>query len=120
MLDSFAKKFGLKPNNTIQIKEVEKNSIKVEIKEYKINLEKNILTFSSFWKTYSTQFPLLASQVRKYCIVPFSSVAVESSFSDANFLQRKERSSLSSKNLRYSSVLKSTYKSTIIEDLNQF
>jgi hypothetical protein len=56
----------------------------------------------------------------KYCIVPSSSVAVESSFSDANFLQRKERSSLPSKNLRYSSVLKSTYKSTIIEDLNQF
>jgi len=74
MLDSFAKKFGLKPNNTIQIKEVEKNSIKVEIKEYKINLEKNNLTFSSFWKTYSTQFPLLASQVRKYCIVPSSSL----------------------------------------------
>ena len=59
---------------------------------------------------------MLASAVRKYCIIPASSVAVESAFSEANFIQRKERSSLSSKNLRYTLVLKTTklFISTIV------
>ena len=36
--------------------------------------------------------PKLASAVRKYCILQASSVSVESSFREANFIQRKEHS----------------------------
>jgi hypothetical protein len=62
---------------------------------------------------------MLASAVRKYCIIPASSIAVESAFSEANFIQRKERSSLSSKNLRFTLVLKSAKRSTIYKQLNK-
>lgn len=51
--------------------------------------------------------PAICQNVRKYCIIQASSVSVESSFSEANFIQRKERNSLSSKTLRYSITLKS-------------
>jgi hypothetical protein len=47
-----------------------------------------------------------ATIVRKYCIIPSSSVPSESAFSVANFIQRKERNSLSSKCIKYSMVLR--------------
>ena len=49
---------------------------------------------------------MLASLVRKYLIIPASSVSSESAFSVANFIQRKERSTLSSKALKKSIILK--------------
>ena len=56
---------------------------------------------------------MLASAVRKYCIIPATSVAVELDFSEANFFQRKEKGRLSSRNLKYTLVLKSAKRSTI-------
>jgi hypothetical protein len=68
------------------------------------------LDFSTFWSTKSNELPLLTSFVKKYCAIPASSVASESAFSIANYVQRKERSSLSSKNLRYSMILRESLK----------
>jgi len=48
----------------------------------------------------------LVFYVKYYSIILAFSVSDESSFSKANFLQRKERSSLSSENLRYTMILK--------------
>ena len=79
-------------------------TIKEEIGSY--SSSKKDLDFSSFWLAKSNELPLLASFVRKYCAIPASSVASESAFSIANYVQRKERSSLSSKNLRYSMILR--------------
>ena len=50
--------------------------------------------------------PLLSKLVRNYCITHASSVPSDSAFSMANYIQRKQRSSLSSKQLRYQMLLK--------------
>ena len=75
--------------------------------------DENGKAFSTFWKSESKRLPLLASLVRKYCIIPASSVPAESAFSEGNYLQRKERSKLSSKNLRYSLTMRSLIKSNL-------
>jgi hypothetical protein len=48
----------------------------------------------------------LARLVRHYCIMPMTSVASESAFSMAGYIQRKHRSSLSATTLRYSMLLR--------------
>lgn len=62
--------------------------------------------FRSFWNKNKDQMPRLSQMVRKYCMIPASSVASEAAFSRASYLQRKQRSSLSSKALQYSMILK--------------
>ena len=106
-INSFGKKYGL-PISKLVSKPSEVKAIQDEILNYKKQVSSNELDFSKFWKNNASNMPKLASAVRKYCIIQASSVSVESSFSEANFIQRKERSSLSSKTLRYSITLKST------------
>jgi hypothetical protein len=55
--------------------------------------------FRKFWYENKFKFSRLVEVVKKYSIIPASSVASESAFSEANYIQRKERASLSSKNL---------------------
>lgn len=62
--------------------------------------------FQHFWKQNQTTLPRLASLVRRYNVCPATSVASESTFSIAGYLNRKQRSSLSSTAMRYSMVLK--------------
>jgi len=62
--------------------------------------------FSKYWQSYSGQLPILAVFVQHYSIIPASSVSSEAAFSIANYYQRKERSNLSSKSLRYSMILR--------------
>lgn len=50
--------------------------------------------FSKYWQMYSKKLPILTAFIKRYCIISASSVASESAFSIANFLQRKERSNL--------------------------
>jgi hypothetical protein len=66
----------------------------------------NSISFSEFWRSNFNRFKILVLYVKYYSIISVSSVSDESSFSKANFLQRKERSSLSSENLRYTMILK--------------
>ena len=61
---------------------------------------------SAYWRDHERKLPKLSSLVRKYGMIQASSVASESAFSIANYIQRKERSSLSAKNLRYSIFLR--------------
>jgi hypothetical protein len=62
--------------------------------------------FQPFWNTHQSLFPRLAQLVRRYGIVPATSIASEAAFSVAGFIQRKQRSSLSPLTLQYSMVLK--------------
>jgi len=66
-------------------------------------LEEN---FSKYWQSYSGQLPILAVFVHHYSIIAASSVSSEAAFRIANYYQRKERSNLSSKSLRYSMILR--------------
>ncbi len=101
-INSFGKKYGL-PISKLVSKPSEVKAIQDEILNYKKQVLSNELDFSKFWKNNASYMPKLASD----CIIQASSVSVESSFSEANFIQRKERSSLSSKTLRHSITLKS-------------
>ena len=71
--------------------------------------------FESYWNLNQHKIPILASMVRQFCSAPASSVASEASFSRANYVQRKQRSSLSPTNLGYTMVLQD---SEIIQRLN--
>jgi hypothetical protein len=92
--------------------------IEEELNYFKKKISNNTLDFSNFWKKHATYLPMLASEVRKVCFIAASSVASESSFSEANFIQRKERSSLSSKNLRFSMIFKSAMRRSIYKNDN--
>jgi len=84
------------------------------IEKYNATVENSASFFSDYWRANCSVLPKLAYLVRKYCIIPASSVAIESAFGEGNFIQRKERSSLSSKRLRYSVILKSLARSGLI------
>jgi hypothetical protein len=60
----------------------------------------------SFWRINQDLLPMLSFLVRRFCIIPASSVPSESASSVANFIQRKERSALSASQLRYSIMLR--------------
>ena len=62
--------------------------------------------FQAFWNQYKNKLPRLAQLVRRFNVVPSTSVASEAAFSIAGYVHRKQRSSLSSTSIRYSMVLK--------------
>ena len=65
--------------------------------------------FSKYWQTFSSKLPILTAFVKRYSLISASSVSAEASFSIANYYQRKERSNLSSKSLRYSMILREDF-----------
>ena len=70
---------------------------------YLTSSQDNPLDISLYWGNNSSKLPLLASLVRKYCIIQATS---ESIFSIANYLGCKERASLSLRNFRFSMILR--------------
>ena len=104
---SLAKACNYDNENIISSVQIKKLTAREEIATYKaILVKENVTDIGPFWNKHCKNLPLLASLVRKYSIIPASSVASESAFSVANFIQRKERSSLSSKTLKQSIILK--------------
>ena len=83
-------------------------SLKEEISIY-VSKCKASSDWQGFWNDQQRSMPLLASFVRRYGIIPATSVASESAFSVAGYLQRKQRSSLSPSTLRYLMVLKKSW-----------
>ena len=79
-------------------------TIKEEISKYKAAIISNKNNICEFWNLNQSTLPKLASAARKYCIIPAASVPSESRFSIANFVARKGRSNLSSKNLRLTMI----------------
>ena len=79
-----------------------------EISSY-VKAAKSAANFEEFWFLHQDHFPRLSNLVRTINVIPATSVASESLFSVANFLQRKQRSSMSSTTLRYLLVLKNRH-----------
>ncbi|MBY0580648.1 MAG: hAT family dimerization domain-containing protein [Rickettsiales bacterium] len=92
--------------NLCEEKTQSKRNIKEELSFFNYTIKAKNWKFDEFWYKYENDIPMLASKVREVCTSPASSVGPESSFSVANFIHRKERSNLSSRNLRYSMLLK--------------
>lgn len=90
-------------------------TIQQEIASY-VSLVNKATEFQQFWRNHYRQLPRLASLVRRYCILPATSVACESAFSIAGFIQRKQRSSLAPSALRYLMLLR---ESDLIKNLAQ-
>lgn len=80
-------------------------TIQQEIGFYISSIDKDT-QFENFWKTNELMLPKLASLVRCYCMMPITSVASESAFSIAGYVQRKHRSSISPTTLRYLMLLR--------------
>ena len=74
-----------------------------------VDAARSATDFQEFWITHEKSLPRLARLVRRTNIIPATSVASEALFSIASFLNRKQRSSLSSRTLRYLLVLKSRH-----------
>jgi hypothetical protein len=83
-----------------------KLTIREEINYYKLNCCQKKVSLEEYWHNKASHLPMLASLVREYCAIPATSVASESAFSIANFIQRKERSGLSEETLRSSIILR--------------
>lgn len=83
-------------------------SLDEEISSY-IKSARSFNNFQEFWVAHDKQLPRLASLVRRVNVIPTTSICSEALFSIGNFLQRKQRSSLSSKTLRYLLVLKNRH-----------
>lgn len=108
LLNSLEKLCGLSKNDSrINGKNQKRTlSIKDEISQYNLLVNEESNDFENFWDEKKELLPKLLKLVKKYSIIPGSSIASESAFSIANFIQRKERSSLSSKNLRLTILLR--------------
>ncbi|CAF4315785.1 unnamed protein product [Rotaria sp. Silwood2] len=85
-----------------------------EISGY-IQAAQSVTSFENFWSSHEKSLPRLARLVRQTNISPASSVASEALFSVASFLNRKQRSGLSSRTLRYLLVLKNRHLLDTIE-----
>ena len=70
------------------------------------SIPKDDYQFDSFWQEHERELRKLAKIARKYLSIPSSSVPSESAFSTSNYLLRKNRLGLSSKNITYSMFLK--------------
>ena len=63
-------------------------------------------SFKALWNEHKNEWPILADYKRKLNIMTATSVPSESSFSIAGYAERKQRSRLSAKNLKYSMVVR--------------
>ena len=62
--------------------------------------------FTSFWQANGKEMPQLALAARKYLCICGTSVPSESAFSVSNYVLRKNRLALSSRNVRFTMFLK--------------
>jgi hypothetical protein len=104
VFDEFDRLCGLKPPETLSVA-LKQLSIDEEISFF-VKAVHSADEFQRFWITHQATIPRLATLFRRFNICPATSVASESTFSVAGYLQRKQRASLSSSAMRYPIVLK--------------
>lgn len=70
------------------------------------SIPKDEYGFNTFWREHGKAMPTLLTLARKYLAISASSVPSESTFSVANYVLRKNRLSLTGRNLKYTMFLK--------------
>ena len=104
MLKKFLIKCGV--NSTVDFNDSSKTlTIQQELARMS-SVPKENQEFSTFWQQHHTTMPLLAYQAKKYLAISSTGVPSESAFSVSNYVLRKNRLSLTSKNLKYCMFLK--------------
>jgi hypothetical protein len=96
---------GLDPQVTTSNNTNPKRTIKQELAYYVNKIDKEI-SFEDFWINNEKEIPCLATLVRNFNIRPITSVPIESLFSVAAYVNRKQRASLSPDVFRYSMILR--------------
>lgn len=105
-LDMFLAKCGVVNNScATAVTPLRKRSLREQLAFY-VDRVQEWKVFEGFWNLHHRDLPDMASLARSYNIAPASSVASESLFSIAGYVQRKHRSSLAANTLRYSMVLR--------------
>ncbi len=104
-LNSFLTGCGVNIQTSHFVQVTSKKTIKEEIAYY-INKVDIDVSFEEFWSAHEGELPMLSMVVRSFNIRPISSVASESLFSIAAYVNRKQRCSLSPEALKYSIVLR--------------
>ena len=64
-------------------------------------MRQNSLNLSDFWNEYKKKFPTLYKKLLESNMIVATSVPSESCFSISDYVQRKERSRLTPRNLRF-------------------
>jgi hypothetical protein len=86
---------------------IRSNTLTIEQELAKLSsLPKNEHVCASFWQSHCQSMPQLSILARKYLSISASSVPSESTFSISNYVLRKNRLALTSKNIRYTMFLK--------------
>ena len=80
-------------------------TLKQEFSLY-VSTSKPMEDFQTYWNEKQSALPILSSYARRYNCIPTTSVASESAFSVAGYIDRKQRASLSTTTLRYLMLLK--------------
>lgn len=82
-------------------------TIAQEIERYQDLLRKNpAKEFSEFWEVNSCSLPLLTQLVNEFSILVASSVPSESSFSEAGYINNKQRASMHPTTLEHCMIVK--------------
>ncbi len=119
VLANFAKlcNFNSTAHQTIDKRLTTKQELS-EYRHYITQEEYSSLDFKQFWQHFEKKFLRLANLAKIYNCIPATSVPCESSLSIAGYSNRKERSSLSTANLRYTMCLQNIdlIKKVVFED----
>jgi hypothetical protein len=104
-VDHFLNECGLSSISSTTTNSRHRRSPRQEIAFY-VDRVKDYDSFEKFWNRYKNDLPRMVDLVRSYNMRPATSVASEGLFSTANYVQRKQRSSLAPKTLKYSMLLR--------------
>ncbi len=104
VINNFLNKCGVE-SGIVVINSKKSRTIEQELAKL-ASIPKDDYEFNSFWQEHSNSLPKLAELARKYLSICSSSVPSESAFSTSNYILRKNRLALSSKNVTYTMFLK--------------
>jgi hypothetical protein len=104
-LDRFLIECGLSKTSSTTSPCYRRRSAEEELYYYNNNIQGDE-SFQEFWNRHKNELPGMIDLVKAYNMRPATSVASESLFSSANYVQRKHRSSLAPNTLKYSMLLR--------------
>ncbi|CAF2422607.1 unnamed protein product [Rotaria sp. Silwood2] len=103
--EKFAKLCGISTTTTTSSTYDRRLSLDEELCYY-VQAIADAKQFNTFWIENDSKLPNLANIVRQICAIPATSISSETAFSLSGYLCRKQRTSLGSKSIRHSMILK--------------
>ena len=105
-LDRFLQKCGLDDTTPLTTTTARRRRSAKEEMAFYVDRVQGKHSFEQFWNRYKNDIPGMMDLVQSYNIRPATSVPSEGLFSVANYVQRKQRSSLAPKTLKYTMLLR--------------